>query len=145
MKKAISILLVLVIALSLCACGENNNSESKFVGTYKRVGGMGLPTTVGYNGGTLHTTGDFDCEFTIEINEDGTGTERCIAYKYNGETNAVVYEYDFAWEVVDEYLYITGKYTNNMNNKQVDVNDRYRLEGKTLVDADNSNFTYTKQ
>ena len=143
MKKTISIVFVLVMCLSLCACGGN----SKYVGTYtnsNRTMRMNYPDQSNY--WRIET---FDGICTLTLNSDGTGSQVFVAHTvpYVG-SNVTVYDCPITWEVVDDYLYVTGSCTALLNSQTYSINDRYTLQGKTLADADDpdsKNLQFTKQ
>lgn len=86
MKKIISIALITAMVLSalmLAACGsseEKDYSDSKYLGTWK-IASIELQDE----------SDDFDEDWTIELNADGTGKSNS-----EGETN------EFTWEPTDD-------------------------------------------
>ena len=136
MKKALSLLLALVLCLSLCACG--NSAESKYIGTYSNSN-YGVNQIVVDNTGYAHGRHTLYGTRTLTLNSDGTGKDIFIADEVpHIGTNITVYDCSITWEVIDEYLYITGttEHYATHSGSTISVDDRYILEGKTLVDAD---------
>ena len=95
MKKFISITVIAIMvlsALALSACGGGGSSSSedlagsKYVGTWKNVS-----ISVG------ETSGELDSEFTLVLNEDGTG--QLIS---DGEGG------DFTWELTSDGFKTSG-------------------------------------
>lgn len=92
MKKILSIVLILVFAaLAFTACGGGGSSDkdladSKYVGTWKNIS-----ISLG------EESGELDGEFTIVLNDDGTG--QLIS---DGEAG------DFTWELTSDGFKTSG-------------------------------------
>lgn len=144
MKKAISILLVLVTALSLCACG----SASKYVGTYTRT--LSNYAINAYEGNHYFNV-KVKLTQTITLDSDGTGNVTYVADDIQrlGE-DFLVLDCPITWEVVDDYLYISGASDWEDGIHLVGTegsfswdNSRYQLEGKSL--SPGGGILYTKK
>lgn len=148
MKKAVAMILALVLCISMCACGSNSsNSNSKYVGAYSNSNQrmrMNYPDQTNY-----WRTEAFDGTCTLTLNSDGTGSQVFVAHTVPYVGNSItVYNCPITWEVVDDYLYISGSCTSPLNSQTYTINDRYILQGKTLADADDpdsKNLQFTKQ
>ena len=143
MKKTISILLVLVIALSLCACG---NANSKYVGTY--VGNWSkhfkhIPTTSSKYIDSYNVYKDG--KFTYILNSDGTGTVSFVVDELFDETNVEMFSCPISWEVVDEYIYITGSCKSPYVEETIKIDEKFVLEGKDLSNGHEYGSRFRKQ
>lgn len=143
MKKAISAILVLVVALSFCACGGAN---SKYVGTY--VGNWfrhfnHIPATSSKYVDSYNVTKNG--EFTYVLNSDGTGSVRFVVKELFDETNVEMYNCPISWEVVGEYIYISGSCESPYAEDTIEIDDRFVLEGKDLSNGYEGGSIFRKQ
>lgn len=133
MKKVLVLIITIAVCIGVCACA-GGNSNSKYVGTYSGFLGREHDDIIAPNGFTASTKGTR----TLVLNADGTGTETYVGhYTIDEDEDFTIYSINIKWEVVDDYIYVTGTGRFLIGDKlELKINDRYRLEGKTLVDAD---------
>lgn len=109
MKKAISLIVVILLCLGLCACEDN--SSSKYAGTYTANTFILAAVSEPYNGGTLHKTETVSGIRTIILNADGTGSIQFTATQQATITNQSIYDEmskgTLTWSEDDGYLTIT--------------------------------------
>ena len=142
MKKLLSCILVVTLCFMLSACGS-----SKFVGTYERETSRKHYIVVPKSAGQWLHNDTITGTATYEINSGGTGRYYFTANKaaYYGE-NYVIIDADIEWEVVDDYLYVTGTaYYKDESNDSFEIDEQFVLEGKTLVDATYDTIRYNKK
>lgn len=142
MKKIISVILLITMLCCLTACGD-----SKFVGTYERETSRKHYIVVPKDAGQWLHNDTITGTATYEIHSGGTGKYYFTADKaaYYGE-NYVIIDADIEWEVVDDYLYVTGTaYYKDASNESFEIDEQFVLEGKTLVDATYNEIRYNKK
>ncbi len=130
MKRTISLILVFMLCFGLCACGTNDDSVSKYTGTYiKQSGGKG-----GDDAAAIETT--------LILSADGTGSmvekvKSPSAYDYLLYGYSAGYcfaKYELTWEDNDGYLFIkaTGTRYNYKGESKSEFTESYELKGKVL-------------
>lgn len=147
MKKIISLLLAILTVCTL-ALGMSGCGSSEFTGTYMRKNTSRLHYIVCPEGtGTWLHDDEIEGDATLVIESGGKGRYYFTAYdaSYYGD-NYIIMDGEIDWEVVDEYLYVSGTvYFKDESGKSIELNKQYTLEGKTLVDTESPSIRYTKQ
>ena len=159
MKRIISLVLLVIICVSLCACGgksKGNSKNDKYVGTYVGPwcytfehipwGELGSTYVDKYNS---YRNG----EVTFTLNSDGTGTLRFVSddlalndNEHYSHVEKEIFNCPITWEVVDEYLYLSGSCESKYDTEPIEIDEKMVLEGKDLKYADGDGYwRYRKQ
>ncbi len=108
MKKTLTLILAIVISLSLCACSnseveKSDSLKTDLIGTWERG-------PYYYSDRHVNWTAKYECEDTIELFEDGTGTHNVDADPLSNLGSYKSQDYVLSWDIKDDKIMIKFEY-----------------------------------